>query len=303
MKKALLFSFAIGLGLSSSFYAIASPSSQSLLSEQAFTKAYMKEAEKHFNGAKFKVTGELSVEITYSEGVTLSTNLSNAYLRYSKEQDNLKDIFADQINSSKSIDLLTDESKLQISQLRPVIKPASYIDNIMAQINQSSDKEIPFPFYYEQINDELVLLLALDTPTSIQYVSKDKLEEFKLPVAQLKEIAKSNLDSYLAQLGAKLEKIKQKDGNSNIHMFVADEVYDASAIFSDYFKKQINATFKGPVGIVFPNRSNVLVVPLDDEASLYKIAMLAYSEYPNLSYNLSPFAYEYNNGVLKRIQF
>ncbi|TQF71142.1 DUF1444 family protein [Pseudoalteromonas luteoviolacea] len=303
MKKALLFSFALGLGLSSSFYAISSQSSQSVLSEQAFTKAYMKEAEKHFKGAKFKVTGDLSVEITHSTGVTLSTNLSNAYLRYSKEQHNLEDIFADQINSSKSVNLLTDESKLQLSQLRPVVKPASYIDNIKAQINQSSDKEVPFPFYYEQINDELVLLLAMDTPTSIQYVSKDKLEEFKLPVEQVKEIAISNLDSYLAQLGAKLERIKQKDGNSNIHMFVADEIYEASAIFSDYFKEQINATFEGPVGIVFPNRSSVLVVPLDDEASLYQIAMLAYSEYPNLPYNLSPFAYEYNNGVLKRIQF
>ncbi|KZN58721.1 hypothetical protein N473_04610 [Pseudoalteromonas luteoviolacea CPMOR-1] len=301
MKKALFLSCA--LALSVAFSAVSSPSSSAFLSEQAFTKAYVKEAKKHFKDAKFKVTGELTIEVTHSENMTQSTDLTNAYLRYSNEKASLKDIFSDHIASAKSINSLTDESKLQLSQLRPVIKPAAYIDNITAQINQSGDSDIPFPFYYEQLNDELVLLLAIDTPTSIQYVGQEKLAEFNLPVKQLKDIAKSNLESYLAKIGAKLQKIDQKDETSNIYMFIADEIYEASAVFSNYFEQQIKATFNGPVGLVFPNRSSVLVVPLDDEAGLYQIAMLAYSEYPNLSYNVSPFAYEYKDGVLKRIEF
>ncbi|MDK2595434.1 DUF1444 family protein [Pseudoalteromonas obscura] len=301
MKKALFLSFAVGL--SSSFYAVSSPSSEALLSEQAFTKAYLKEVKKHFKDAQFKVKDDLSVEVTYSTGATFSTNLVNAYLRYSEEKDALEDIFADYIDSTKSARQLTEKSKLQVSQLRPVIKPISYIEHITAKINQSSDKKVPFPFYYEEINNELVLLLAIDTPASIQYVSKEKMDEFKLPVEQLKEIAKSNLDTHLTELGAKFQRIEQTEGSSNIHMFIADETYEASAVFSNYFKQQVKATFEGPVGLVFPNRSNVLVVPLNDETALYQIAMLAYSEYPNLSYNVSPFAYEYNDGELKRIQF
>ncbi|MDK1285939.1 DUF1444 family protein [Pseudoalteromonas umbrosa] len=301
MKKALLFS--VAMGLSSSFYAVSSPSSHSLLSEQAFTQAYLKEAKKHFKDAKLEVTDDLLLEITYDKGITLSTDLTNAYLRYSQERGLLADIFADHINSSKSVNLLTGESKLQISQLKPVIKPTSYIEGLTAKINQSGDKNVPFPFYYEPINDELVLMLAIDTPTSIQYVGKEKLDEFNLSPEQLKQIAQANLDSYLEKIGARFQKIDQKDESSNLYMFVADEIYEASAVFTNYFKQQVKATFKGPIGIVLPNRSSVLVVPMNDEAGLYQIAMLAYSEYPNLSYNVSPFAYEYHDGELKRIQF
>ncbi|MCF6439859.1 DUF1444 family protein [Pseudoalteromonas luteoviolacea] len=301
MKKALLVS--IVMGLFSSLYANSSPSSTSLLSEQAFTQAYVKEAQKHLKDAKLKVTGDLSIEITYDKGMTTSTDLTNSYLRYSQEKYLLEDVFADHINSSKSVNLLTDESKLQISQLRPVIKPITYIEGLTAKINESGDKNIPFPFYYEPINDELVLMLAIDTPASIQFVGKEKLDELNLPAEQLKQIAKTNLDSHLKKIDAKFQKIEPENESSNLHMFVADDNYEASAVFSDYFRQQVKATFNGPVGIVFPNRSSVLVVPLDDEAGLYQIAVFAYSEFPNLSYNVSPFAYTYHDGELKRIQF
>ena len=272
-----------------------------VISKTAFTKAYVKEAKNHFKGAKFEIKDDLNINVIYADGTSSSTHLGNIYLLYSEHGESIDDVFSDFISSMKSYTLLTDKQQIQLSQLMPVVKPKSYIDKVTAQINQSGD-EIPFPFYHEIINDDLILLLALDTPTSIQYLSKSAFSDFNLSKAQLKSIAFENFNKYLEKADASINKM-ELDGDINLYMFVVDETYEASGVFSSYFQKKIAEKFNGPVGIVMPSRQFVLIAELNDQKSLHQMALIAYNEFPNLPYNISPFAYKYDSGKLEKIKF
>ena len=79
--------------------------------------------------------------------------------------------------------------------------------------------------------------------------------------------------------------------------------YRSAVFYINEAQKKIAEKFNGPVGIVMPSRQYVLIAELNDQESLHQMALIAYNEFPNLPYNISPFAYKYDSGKLEKIKF
>lgn len=233
-----------------------------LLTKAAFTEQYIAVARQAYPNVTFTITGELSVSVKHKEGGEGTTYLDNAYLNYTGAPENLDEILT-QYTASLDTLLQSENQPKSIATIFPVIKDNLYLQEVTAILKAQQDNNNDTNLYYEPLNDQLVVMYAFDTPTSLQFVTTKDVHELKINTRELREIAKANLQQAVP--------LTIEGDPSWLSMLVADGSYEASFILFDDIWTRDYFPVKGDIVIFVPSRDLVLITGSEDLQGLARI--------------------------------
>ncbi|MBT8089320.1 MAG: DUF1444 family protein [Gammaproteobacteria bacterium] len=243
------------------------------LSQKHFTARYAEAVEAAYAGAKVEVVGDLEVEVSSGDEQSTRSFLDNAYKSYQADPEAIDDILQRYVAALN--DMLNPDPRNDIGRLFPVIKDNTYITEIKAVLRQSEgyDPSDPFPFYYEQLNRELVVMYAFDSETGISMASADDVEAFGIAGPALRARAVENLMNYLPGIS--------REGSNRLSLVKADGNYEASLILAEDIWTRDNFDVAGDIVIFVPSRDVLMVTGSKDvEGLAVARELIASNEWP-----------------------
>lgn len=262
-----------------------------LLSEKEFTELYFKMAMEAIGDAKGAVEEDLYVNFEFKDGTTYKAGLGNAYKNYQSNPSDLKAVIQSYVKTLEEVASLND-AKFDTSRILPVIKSCDYVTQIERTYNvKQADSK--FPFYFEKFNDQLCVLFAYDTPTSIRYLPRLDILEMGIKLDDIQTIAKENLKKIVPSLGLRGDPAK-------LSMLVADGVYEASFILFDGFWTKEQFPVKGDIVIFMPSRETVLVTGSKDQEGLAQARSILNDPEASWVYKISKSGFVRTKGLWKK---
>lgn len=234
---------------------------ENTLSKKEFTEKYVLVTLNKIEGLKGDIKGNLEIEFTAKGGKKSTTFLDNAYNNYLSNPADL-DLIIDRYSTSLEETISGTEKAFGVDNIFPVIKDQKYIQQITELMNKKG--EARFPFYYEQLNESLYVLYAIDTPSSIQFIHEDKISELGIKKSDLRSISKDNLKKAIPSLDL-------QGDPSSLSMIIADGNYEASFLLFNSMWTKDQFPVKGDIVVYVPSRDTVLITGSEDEEGLSRI--------------------------------
>jgi uncharacterized protein YtpQ (UPF0354 family) len=245
-------------GLWSSLRALFGGKNDTPLNPADFTEDVARRLRAAVPDAVVQVADELELAIDATENGGNRAFLNNAYQMYLGESPKHRDDVIDRF--VRSFAEAAQGLERSRDAIIPVVKDRAWIAEIaesMRQMGQTSQDKI-----YEDINDELVVVYAIDTPSNIAYVSADELASLGVERDQLRALAVRNLRGLLP-------KIEVQRGDK-LSMVIADGNYEASLLlFSDLWARESERMRGEPVAAVPARDLLIFADSADAEAVAY----------------------------------
>lgn len=249
-----------------------------------FTREFVKVLETVLPNRKIKVVKPLEVHVEKSEdGEELTAYLDNAYnqaLRDPKLEDRIIEQYA------KSLAESAVDGPLDPERIVPVVKDKRWLAD-MARSLAADGGEAP-EHVTEDLNTELVIVYAEDTPRSIRYFSEAKLEEAGVKRAELRQRATENLMRLLPGI--------EIHSGELFSMLTAGGDYEASLLVVDDLWKSGDIKVDGEIVVVVPTRDLLLVTGSKNAAGIAKMEELAREAVRESSYSLTSTLFVYRDG-------
>jgi uncharacterized protein YtpQ (UPF0354 family) len=248
---------------------------EELLSEDEFVELYIKAVQKKVVGIKAEKKDQLEVHFENNEGEEQISFLNNAYISYTNSPESLEDIIKQYTGSLEEL-FQPKEINFGKTQIFPVIKNRDYISQVETMFREKGS-DAPFPFYFEQLNEELYVLYVFDTETSMRYISQKDIDKLQIKNEELRTLAKENLRSSIEL---------QIQGNpASLSMLLAGGNYEASFILYDSLWNKEQFPVKGDIIVYIPSRDLVLVTGSEDAEGLKQVRSIVYdpeNEWPHI---------------------
>ncbi len=129
------------------------------------------------------------------------------------------------------------------------------------------------------MNDELVVLYALDTETSIRFLSPEELDKL-LPAEGRRAQAVENLCQTLPEM--------ERHGSDGTYMLTAGGNYESSLILADSIWTKENFKVEGDLVVAVPSRDMLLITGSKNEAGLATVRERARAIAAEGPYSLTP---------------
>jgi len=274
-----IFSFFILLSCTSAF-------ASDLLSPEEFSKEYAQLVLKNHPGSNTEHLDELAISVTSAEGEQHTAYLDNAYLQYKGSPDSLNSILEDHINALASTGKFDDKIK-NVENIVPVIKDNLYLSSLIEAFTRSPSASAKSPKipYHEQLNSELVVLYAFDSPSALRFVSKEDIEELGIDMGELRKIAIKNLLGRLPSMS--------REGDNSLSMLSAGGHFEASLLLVEDIWNSSNFPVNGKIVVFVPSRDVVLITGSEDQQGLDQAREIV--EKNNWPYMISSYPYVWQN--------
>lgn len=261
------------------------------LSKSAYTEDFAARL-RQAAALKVEIRAELELKITTPAGSDTTAYLDNGYQEYCaypKEREAIYARFIDSlIESSKTLD---KEAPLDTTMITPIIKDRAWIAEIIASTQTLASKDKPIEFVYEQLNSELLIVYAEDSPKNLSYLTPKKLESAGLQRASLKELAVKNLRRLLTNI--------ETSGGNGVYMMTAGGTYETSLLLFDDIWQERKLKVEGDYVVAVPSRDLLLITGSGNKEGIKKIRELAQTTLAKASYRLTGdlFVYRDNHFV------
>lgn len=229
-----------------------------------FKKKKLTELEltNRFADALTKRVPELEIETVSPLEITTSFNgspgfkhfLDNLYTEYINEPKSLKPLLSKYLDGA--VTLYLPDQPIDIDKILPVIKDSRFLDGL-----KEIDSDAEASHVFMRYNSDLFIFYAEDTEHTINYLTKEKLDDLGLTLEELGVKAIENLSRIL-----EIEK-HGEDGN---YMLVAGGTYESSAILLDIWSSE-NFPVEGEITIAIPSRDLLLVTGNKNSKNLHKL--------------------------------
>jgi uncharacterized protein YtpQ (UPF0354 family) len=223
--------------------------SRSTDSKATFTEEFVAALRSSDPALKVEMVGELEVRVSNANGKPYTIFLANAYAQArtdpSVRADIIKDHVASALESSKKDPLPFDRSVVI-----PVVKDRAWMSEIIA-FQKSRGTEDPIEFVYDDYNDELVCVYAMDMPSTIRYVTPKDLQASGTSKTELASIARANLRRILPPVelhSGPLVSMVTCGGNYEASLLLLDEVWTGDTVMVE-----------GDLLVAIPSRDVLLV--------------------------------------------
>lgn len=160
------------------------------VSPQQFTNEAIALIQMLNSGMKVEVVEPLSLKVTRPDGNNIDLHLTNAYVNYLNHRRQRRAILTLFVRTMLDADI--DTSSLIPRNIIPTIKDKSYVQEVRASISSKNKNPDEF-FVTERYNDELEIVYAVDSPTSIRNLNPSELKEINLQGESLRSFAIGNL--------------------------------------------------------------------------------------------------------------
>lgn len=203
----------------------------------------------------------LHLNVTGKEKLDFTLYLDNAYETYKLDPEQ-KDAVIRQFVSAAIETFAVSGEGVDKSRIVPVVKDRDWLEETKQALVPGGAKEVSW-LVYEDLNAELVILYAEDSPKNIGYLTSDDLEKTDIKKKDLRALACKNLRNILPKI--------EMQGADGIYMLTAGGVYEASLLLLDSIWSGKQIEVKGDIVVAIPTRDILLVTGSDDKDGINKV--------------------------------
>jgi len=247
------------------------------LAPDAFTEDMARRVRVEAPEADVRVVGELALEIVSGAdgGGSGLVYLDNAYRMYrGLSPDEREEMMARFVHSFADATRGFEPSR---DAIIPIIKDRAWLGEVEASIRAQGGESQQKVF--EPLNDDLVVVYAVDTPHNIAYLSPDMLDELAVERGALRALAVRNLRGLLPRI--------EVQRGEHIGMVLADGNYEASLLLFDDLWAREGERLRGPAVVAVPARDLLLFADGADEAAVAQLQAFATKMQAEATYALT----------------
>lgn len=234
-----------------------------VLSPSKFTGEFTDALRQASPGLKVEVIQDLELKVTTSDGNTTTSFLNNAYDLYKHDPKAKDEVIQKYVAATlETLTSLNASADLDRTRIVPVIKDKAWLDDIRKSMKDRGAKE-PLENVYEELNPDLIIVYAEDSPQNIRYFTPKDLEKAGIDQKNLRTLACENLKRLLPKI--------ERYGTNGAYMFTAGGNYEASLLLLDSVWSDIQHDVSGDIVVAIPTRDVLLVTGSDDRDGLEKM--------------------------------
>jgi uncharacterized protein YtpQ (UPF0354 family) len=280
--KRLLQSLLVALGLFSAC------SKSDILTPARFTDEFVKAMRKSESSLKIEVVSEMQLKVTPANGRESTLFLDNAYSSYRQDPQSKKDIIKRYVAAGlETVSASKSSPALDSNRIVPIVKDRPWLDEVRKSLMDRGAKETPEDVY-DELNADLIIVYAEDSPKNIRYLTPKDLEKARLDRNTLKTLASKNLLKLLPKI--------ERHGTGGFYMITAGGDYEASLLVIDSIWNDLQKDVHGDVVVAIPNRDLLIVTGSKDRQGIEKMKQLVQKSYSEGSYRLTPKLFAYRGG-------
>ena len=230
-----------------------------ILSPKEFSAEFASALKTADVNLRVEIVAELELKVTPKNGSPRTAFLNNAYDVYKQEPEAREDVIQRFVTASLEI---PDETAFDRTRVVPIVKDRRWIDEVR-QASRKADGSKPLSLVVEDLNEELVVIYALDSPKNIRYISPEDLKKDGLQAAQLRSLACDNLRRLIPEL--------QRHGENSFYLFTADGSYEASLILFDKLWADPSLEVDGELVVAIPSRDFLMVTGSKNASGLARM--------------------------------
>jgi uncharacterized protein YtpQ (UPF0354 family) len=229
----------------------------------AFTEDVARRVREAIPGMEVVVAGELELAIQTGEDGGNRAFLNNAYQMYCSESPKHRDALIDRFVGSFAEAAKGLERSAEA--IIPVVKDRAWLQEVETSVRQMGGEAQGKVF--EDLNEALVVVYAIDTPSNIAYLNPSELDGLGVQREDLRTLAVRNLRGLLPGI--------QIQSGEKLSMVVADGNYEASLLlFPDLWARASEKLRGQPVAAV-PARDLLIFADSADAEAVAQLRQLA----------------------------
>ena len=235
-----------------------------LMSPADFTEEVARRVRLAAPQVDVQVVNALELGINMSEDGGNRAFLDNAYQMYQGESArNRSDLIDRFVRSFAEAAAGLERSR---DAIIPIIKDRGWLEEIRQSMQRMGSEKVQ-ENVYEDINDTLVVVYAIDTPSNIAYLNPDELEALGVQRDELRALAVRNLRGLLPGI--------EVHRGDLVNMITADGNYEASLLlFADLWERERDKLRGEPVAAV-PARDLLLFADSANPDAVAQLKQLA----------------------------
>jgi uncharacterized protein YtpQ (UPF0354 family) len=209
-----------------------------------------------------EIVEPLSLKVTRANGESSDLHLTNAYSTYLNNRSQRKSVIAQFVLSIVEADV----DGLLPKNVIPTIKDKAYVEEVRAQVAAKGKSPEEF-FVTEEYNQELVIVYAVDSPTSIRYLNPSDLPELNLNGESLRSFAVGNLQQIVPSV--------EVHGNPPFFQLKAGGMFESALLLFDRVWDKKELQIEGDIIVAVPSRETLLVADGSSEKAVVQIQKAA----------------------------
>lgn len=246
------------------------------LSPSQFTARFVKALTVASPATKVTVKGPLELQVEPQGRSSQSVFLDNAYRMYLQDPKTIEEVLKRYVASTLESQQYQDQ--IDRSRVIPIVKDRGWLVEIARSLqgrglNSASEN------VFEEFADELVVVYAEDTPTSIRYLTGASLKESGLTQAELRPLAIQNLGRILPEV--------EIHKGALVSMITAGGNFEASLLALPDIWKDLERHVDGDIVVAIPARDLLLMTGSKTPGGIAKLRELAAKAYRDSSYQLT----------------
>ena len=255
------------------------------LSGNDFTREFARILGETAPAYKVRPTRELQVLVTDPRGNENTAFLYDAYAEYRKSPNDKEKIIRKYF-----LALIAPQDeirKLDASRVVPVVKKRAWLEEL-ASAAQAKGSATPPEVVYDDLNEQLIVVYAEDTPNTLRYVVPAQLEEIKLKKEDLRALAAANLQAILPKIDVRPSPL--------VTIVKADSNYEACLLAVADFWAQRRFPVDGEVVVAIPARDHLLITGSKNVEGLAKIREVATRVFQESPQRVTDMLFVYRDG-------
>lgn len=227
-----------------------------------FTTLVEEHIESLGNGLEPRVIEPLHLQVFRAGEKQIDLHLDNLYRNYLADRGRRQELISHYIQAMVGVDLETFLPRDVI----PTIKDKGYIQEVSSQLSAKGTNPEEF-FVFEEYNDVLAILYAIDSPQSIRFLNPKDLAELNLQGETLREFAINNLKQILPPV--------EVHGSPPCLLLKAGGMFESSLLLFDRVWNKAELGIKGDILVAVPSRDTLLVGDTAEARSITQLRKTA----------------------------
>ncbi len=239
--------------------------------------------------SKIEIVKDLEIRITSVAGGERTAFLDNTYDQYKHYPTTKKDLIQRYVGSVlETIGSSTWSETIDRNRIVPIIKDKPWLAETREALVERGAKEAP-ENVYEEMNPDLVVVYAEDSPKNIRYLTPKDLEKAQIDRKELRALACENLKRILPKI--------ERHGANGTYMFTAGGDYETSLLLFDSIWTDIEKDVHGEIVVAIPTRDVLLVTGSEDRDGLERIKKSVNQFSTQTAYKISSKLFVRRNGT------
>ena len=270
---------------------LAASCAERAMTPSQFTERFVKEARAGWPALGVTAEADLHLRITREDGEESTAFLDNAYQLYLQDPDAAGEVIRNYLQAFA--EPAVAEPNLDRTRIVPVVKDRPWMTEVAASA-EASGLEGRLEHVFEDLNEDLVIVYAVDHPNRIRFLGPTELGKSGLQRSELRALAIDNLRRILPK--------PELTEGPLISLITAGGDYDASLLLFPEIWSGGSIQVDGDIVVAVPSRDVLLISGSENAAGMAKLRELATQTMLESPYRLTDRLFVFRDGGFRRFE-